>query len=87
MKEFGNYGNTLQARNWNRVRPMEMNLIVAVVVRGGKNSESGAVDSVLCLFVCVESSATVPPLPNSDRSSNRAADKASEIPRELRSKL
>ena len=57
MKEFGKYGNTLQARNWNRVRPMEMNLIVAVVVRGGKNSESGAVDSVLCLFVCVESSA------------------------------
>ena len=54
-----NLGNTPQAGNWNRVRSMEMNLVLAVVVRGGKNSKSGAVDSVLCLFVCVESSATV----------------------------
>ena len=86
MKEFGKYGNTLQARNWNRVRPMEMNLIVAVVVLGGKNSEeSGAVDSVLCLFVCVESSGAAVTVFLIDLQTE--ADKASEIPRELRSKF
>ena len=53
MKEFGKYGNTLLPGNWNRVRSMEMNHLIVVVVRGGKNSESGAVDSVLCLFVCL----------------------------------
>ena len=37
--------------NWNRVRSMEMNHLL-VVVRDGKNSNTGAVDSVtLCLFV------------------------------------
>ena len=83
MKEFGKYGNTLPG-NWNRVRSMEMNHLIVVVVRGGKNSESGAVDSVLCLFVCVESSGAAVTVFPIDLQTE--TDKASEIPRELRSK-